>query len=215
MKRTILPQNFFERNTLAVAKSLLGKFLVRKYRGKETAYMITDIEAYHGFEDKGSHASHGKTVRNAPMFGAPGAWYVYFTYGMHWMLNIVTMKKEYPAAILIRGIREISGPAPLEKSRPKAAEAARSRRGRSLTGPARLTKKLHIDKKLNGLPANKKSGLWIEDRGIKISPSAVKRSPRIGIEYAGKVWSKKPWRFTVSNELAQSFTSKNQYVQKR
>ncbi len=178
MKKILLPR-FYGKPTPKVAKELLGKFLVRRYHGRKLAYMITEVEVYDGFNDKGSHASRGKTKRNAPMFGPAGRWYVYFTYGMHWMLNIVTREEEYPAAVLIRGARPVrSG---------KASNGA--------SGPARLTKKFHINGKLNDLPAAKKSGLWIEDRGVKISPPRIKKSPRVGIEYAGKYWGKKPWRF--------------------
>src|SRR3989344_5697076 len=130
--KKILGEQFFERSTLAVAKELLGKYLVRRVRGKEVSGMITETEAYDGFHDKASHASRGKTPRNAPMFGPAGCWYVYFTYGMHWMLNIVTREKGYPAAVLIRGVGDISG-------------------------PARVTKRLKIDKKLNGMSASRRS----------------------------------------------------------
>lgn len=170
--RKILRRNFFNRPTVKVAKELLGKFLVRRQRGKTLALMITEVEAYDGFLDKASHASRGKTARNAPMFGPPGYWYVYLTYGMHWMLNIVTREKNYPAAILIRGIGGING-------------------------PARLTQFLKIDKNLNDLPANKKTGLWIEDRGVRIAPTKVKKTPRIGVDYAGKYWAKKLRRFVI------------------
>ncbi len=132
--------------------------------------MITEVEAYDGSKDKASHASRGKTERNKAMFGEAGNWYVYFTYGMHWMLNIVTGPKDYPAAILIRGTDKISG-------------------------PARITKYLKIDKKFNAKPANKKTGLWTEDRGVKINPSMIKRGKRIGVAYAGE-WADKPYRFT-------------------
>lgn len=169
--RKILTEKFFNRSALKVAKELLGKFLVRRLGKKEIALMITEVEAYDGPKDKASHASRGKTERNKVMFGEAGNWYVYFTYGMHWMLNIVTGPKNYPAAVLIRGAGEISG-------------------------PARLTKFLKIDKKFNGQPANKKTGLWIEDRGVKISPKIIKRNKRIGVAYAGD-WADKPYRFTL------------------
>ncbi len=167
----ILPQKFFNRPTLTVAKALLGKFLVRRLKGKECVLMITEVEAYDGLNDKASHASKGKTERNKIMFGEAGRWYVYFTYGMHWMLNIVTGPKDYPAAILIRGTKEISG-------------------------PARITKFLQISKKFNGKSASKKTGLWIEDRGVKIKPSQIATAKRIGVDYAGK-WADKPYRFKI------------------
>jgi DNA-3-methyladenine glycosylase len=170
--RKILPTDFFDQPTLKVARELLGKFLVRKIGKETTALMISDVEAYVGHRDKASHAARGKTTRNTPMFEGAGHWYVYFTYGMHWMLNIVTEKVEYPAAILIRGTDKISG-------------------------PARVTKFLRVDKMLNGKPASRKSGLWIEDRGIKITPRQILRSQRIGVDYAGE-WKNKPWRFTTT-----------------
>jgi len=171
----VLGQFFFQsKNTPQIAKSLLGKFLVRRYRGKTAVHLITGVEAYDGFQDKASHAHRGKTERNKIMFGPAGHWYIYFTYGMHWMLNIVTGPKDYPAAILIRGIENIKG-------------------------PARLTKALHIDKKLHRKSASKISGLWMEDRGVKISRNRIKSAPRIGVAYAGPIWSKKKYRFFIKN----------------
>ena len=154
-----------------VAKKLLGKYLVRRVNGKVRSYKIVETEAYLGAEDLASHARHGLTKRNAPMHGPAGHWYVYFTYGMHYMLNMVTGKNGEPSAVLIRGVGDISG-------------------------PARLTKALKIGKRFNGKPATKASGLWIEDRGEKINPRSIKKTPRIGVAYAGK-WAKKPFRFLM------------------
>jgi DNA-3-methyladenine glycosylase len=173
--KKVLTLRFFDKPTLVVAKNLLGKFLVRRRGGKEISLMITEVEAYDGLEDKASHASRGRTERNKVMFGKAGRWYVYFTYGMHWMLNIVIGPKNYPAAILIRGTDKISG-------------------------PARITKFLKIDKKFNDKPANRKTRLWIEDRGIKIMPSQIERTKRIGVDYAGK-WANKPYRFKLLTPL--------------
>ncbi|RJQ36673.1 DNA-3-methyladenine glycosylase [Candidatus Parcubacteria bacterium] len=170
--RRLLGPKFFDRPTLVVAKDLLGKYLVRKRGRREIAAMITEVEAYVGPHDLASHASRGKTIRNSIMFGPPGYWYVYFTYGMHWMLNVVTEREAYPAAILMRGIEGV-------------------------IGPARVTKALGIDGRLNRMPAMYKTGLWIEDRGAKIPPRAIRRSPRIGVDYAG-AWRAKPWRFSIS-----------------
>ena len=171
--RKILKSDFFKsKNTPQIARDLLGKFLVRKIGNKVSAYMITETEAYDGFKDKASHAHRGATERNKIMFGKAGHWYVYLTYGMHWMLNIVTGPENYPGAILIRGIE-------------------------GLNGPARLTKALHIDKKLNGKPADKKSALWLENRGVKISKNKIISAPRIGVAYAGPIWSKKKYRFYI------------------
>lgn len=170
-----LNREFFNRPTLVVARNLLGKYLVRKRKNGQTALIITEVEAYDGFMDKASHASRGKTKRTEPMFGPPGHWFVYFTYGVHWMLNVVTREKGYPAAILIRGVEGVAG-------------------------PGRLTKYMGIDKRFNTLPASRKSGLWIEDRGIKIPARKIKKSPRVGVNYAGSVWVKKEWRFFVASQ---------------
>ncbi len=177
----ILNQNFLKsQNTALIARKLIGKFLIRRYRGKVKACVITETEAYDGFKDNASHAHRGKTERNKVMFSEAGHWYVYFTYGMHWMLNIVTGPKDYPAAVLIRG-------------------AVCRQDEKSINGPARLTKFLEIGKTLNGKSASKKSGLWIEERGVKINPLNIKSAPRVGVDYAGPVWSKKKYRFYLEN----------------
>lgn len=170
--RRVLSQKYFATNdTVTLARSLIGKFLVRKIGKKECVFMITEVEAYDGHDDKASHAHKGKTARNEIMFGRAGYWYIYFTYGMHWLLNIVTGEKEYPAAILLRGVEGVSG-------------------------PARLTKKLSIDKKLHGTRASKASGLWIEDRGVVVPPQQINATPRVGVDYAGS-WKHKKYRFVL------------------
>ncbi len=166
----ILKNNFFDRSSVIVAKDLIGKYLVRKVDGKIVRSKIIETEAYEGLNDKASHAHRGKTPRNTPMFSKPGTIYVYFTYGMHWMLNITCGKVGYPAAVLIRGV-----------------DVA--------IGPARLTKKLRIDKSLNGKTLGRTSGLWIEDSNEKLK---IKRTPRIGIKYAGPIWEKKLYRFLIN-----------------
>lgn len=170
--RKILNKKFFEGDTLEVAENLLGKYLVRKINNQEIALKINEVEVYDGFEDKASHAHKGKTERNKVMFGEAGNWYVYLVYGMHNMLNIVTGKKDYPAAILIRGAGDING-------------------------PGRLTKFLKIDKKLNDKSASTETGLWFEDRGETIDKKRIKRTSRIGVDYAGPIWAKKDYRFVL------------------
>lgn len=164
-----LPPEFFERDTLVVAEKLLGKYLVRKWRGREVVLPITETEAYDGPDDKASHARRGKTPRTTVMFGSAGYWYVYFTYGMHYLVNIVTGPAEYPAAVLIRGAGDI-------------------------VGPARLTKHLHITKAHNKKPAVPASKLWVADRGVTVPKKEIERTPRIGVHYAEE-WREKPYRF--------------------
>ena len=170
----ILTKKFFERPALRVARDLVGKFLVLRRRTSKLAFMITETEAYIGPQDKASHAHSGKTARNAPMFGEAGRWYVYFTYGMHWMLNIVTGPKDYPAAVLIRGVsgtpfsaQHFVGYAYLAAAgllcSPRRAAQCPPKYSpqKELDGPAKLTKFLKIDKHFNDKLASRATGLWI------------------------------------------------------
>lgn len=173
----ILTEKFYKRHTLVVARELLGKFLVCKKDGKETALIINEVEAYDGFEDKASHAFRGRTKRNNVMFGPAGFWYVYLVYGMYQMLNIVTGPRDYPAAILIRGAGKYNG-------------------------PGKLTKALGINSKFNEKLASLETGLWIEDRAnARINAGfknfRIKKTQRIGVNYAGEIWAKKPYRFIL------------------
>ncbi len=167
-----LPHAFFNRKTLEVAPELLGKILVRKINGKIIREKITEVEAYIGPHDLASHSSKAKTRRTEVMYESGGSIYVYFIYGMYWMLNIVTEEKDFPAAILIRGTE-------------------------NLKGPGILCRELKIDKGLNGRKLAPASGLWIEE-GEPVPKKNILRSPRIGVAYAGK-WAEKPYRFTLKN----------------
>ena len=191
--RIILTVTFFSRPTLAVARGLLGKYLVRRIGGRVLALPITEVEAYCGFSDRASHASAGMTPRNRVMFGPAGIWYVYFTYGIHWMLNIVTGREGYPAAVLIRGVGPVRGPRRRHGS-PGVTSGLASNGVEGISGPARVTKFFKIDGRFNDRPACRQAGLWIEDRGVRVPPRAIRRGKRIGIGYAG-AWSLKPWRF--------------------
>lgn len=181
-----LPHSFFNRKTLKVAEDLIGKYLVRRYYSpSRKRYIvarerITETEAYVGEHDLACHTSRGRTKRNEVMFSEAGTIYVYFTYGMHWMLNIVTEEEGCGTAVLIRSTENISG-------------------------PARLTKALKIDKTLNGQKLGRKSGLWVEE-GLKTknskpaSPAGglkIARTPRIGVSRAPKGWAEKPYRFVL------------------
>jgi DNA-3-methyladenine glycosylase len=168
--KKVLGQEFFDRKTLKVARDLLGKVLVRKIGKELSLEIITEVEAYVGPHDLACHSSRGKTKRNEIMFREAGTIYVYFTYGMHWMLNIVTEENDFPAAVLIRSTENISG-------------------------PARLTKALKIDKKLNGKKLGKRSGLWIEDNGERVGK--IIRTKRVGVDSAGEIWANKKYRFIL------------------
>ena len=172
--QSVLDSEFYARPALAVARELLVKYLVRQLGGEQVALPIHETEAYIGPHDLACHASKGRTPRTEVMFGPAGHWYVYLIYGIHWMLNIVTESEGFPAAVLLRG----AGPS---------------------DGPARLTKALAIDKQFNFQPAAVSAGLWIEDRGERVARSAVRRTPRIGVDYAGP-WAAKPYRFVLERQ---------------
>jgi DNA-3-methyladenine glycosylase len=183
----LLPQSFYSRSTLTVARQLLGARLVRILDGVRLAGIIIEAEAYVGEEDLGCHAKAGRTIRNAVMYGSPGNAYVYFTYGMHWMLNAVTQKDGFPAAVLIRAIEPVEG----------ADVISLRRRGRDTLGPAKLTQALGIDGRLNGASLfDQGSGLWIE-AGSPVSASDIITSPRVGLFTVPEPWKSMPWRFQV------------------
>lgn len=175
-----MKSNFFNRNSIVVAEELLGKYLVREINGKVERYKIVETEAYEGFLDKASKAHRGQTPGNTPMFAKPGTIYVYFTYGLHWLVNIVCGKEGHPAAVLLRGVL-------------------------GTIGPARLTKKLQIDKTLNGKKLGKAAGLWIEENSVGKKGEnkdvrgkfRILKTPRIGIDSSGPIWSKKLYRFVL------------------
>ena len=178
----VLKSSFFNRPTTEVARDLIGCYLIRRRGAKIGRFMITETEAYDGPNDLACHASKGRTKRTEVLFGKPGRIYIYFTYGMHWLLNFVVGPEGYPAGVLIRAAIEID---------PKTGEL-----DAMIQGPARLTKKLGLDGSLHGLPAIKSTGLWLE-QGNKINSRQIKRLPRVGVDYAGPIWAKKKWRFIL------------------
>lgn len=187
-----LTRRFFAQPTLSVARALLGQRLVL-LEEKETriAGIITEVEAYIGSEDLACHARSGKTKRNAVMYGPPGYAYVYFTYGVHWMLNFVTEKDGFPAAVLLRGLRPIEGITEMKRRRPMP-------RLEDLTnGPAKLCQALGIDGSWNGSDlCHPDSKLFIE-KAITINDNLVTCGPRVGLNTVPEPWKSMPWRFQV------------------
>ncbi|HOX97547.1 MAG TPA: DNA-3-methyladenine glycosylase [bacterium] len=190
-RNLILDKSFFNRNTLEVAKSLLGKILVRQIGKVRMSGRITEVEAYHGMDDLACHASKGKTERTKVMFDRPGMIYVYMIYGIYYCLNIVTMPPDFPAAVLIRSIEPIEGKKYIQKNRgEKTAE-------QNLTnGPGKLCQALAIDKKLNGKVLEEKSGLWVEDDGYLLNEKDISSCKRIGVSYA-KHCADWEWNFRI------------------
>ena len=183
----ILPVNFYNRPTLTVARELLGTRLVRILDSERLSGIIIETEAYIGEEDLGCHAKSGKTKRNAVMYGPPGHAYVYFTYGMHWMLNTVAERAGYPAAVLIRAVDVVEGEEIISLRR----------HGRDTLGPAKLTQGFGIDGSLNGAGlCDPKSGIWIE-AGCPVAPDDIIRGSRVGLFTVPEPWKSMPWRFQI------------------
>ena len=173
----ILPRPYFNRSTLVVARSLLGKYLVKQNGAGTMAGEIVEVEAYVGPHDLACHASKGRTLRTQVLFGPPGISYVYMIYGMYYCLNVVTEETEFPAAVLIRAV-EVEG--------------------QLIDGPGRLCRAFSIDRSLNCIDMTARRHLWFEDRGTKIPRGKIGAFPRIGVSYAGK-WAGKPYRFRVTD----------------
>ena len=178
-----LPRDFYNRPTLNVAKELLGKVLVRESSKGRTYTRIVDVEAYVGLKDKACHASKGRTKRTEIMFGPAGLTYVYLIYGMYHLLNIVTEREDYPAAILIRGLGLFE------------RDEAQSHHTR-IDGPGRVGRFLELDRTHNGLDTTQGMTLWVEDHGLAVPRKQIQALPRIGVDYAGE-WAKKLWRFCL------------------
>lgn len=179
-KSRILHSHFFGQRTLAIARELLGCVLYRKIGRKIVCGTIIETEAYCGPNDLASHASRGKTARNAVMFGPPGVIYVYLVYGMYWCLNIVTERESYPAAVLIRAVAVPD--IPVQRT----------------NGPGKLCRFFHIDKTLNGEMLGKRTGLWIERPRTKKNDFRIIKTPRIGVDYA-KTYRAKLWRYVAQS----------------
>lgn len=189
-----LPREFYlNEDILKISRQLLGKFLYTYIEEELTGGMIVEVEAYRGPEDRGSH-SYGmrRTKRNECMYLEGGHAYIYFTYGLHTLFNIVTNKEGIPHAILVRAIEPKEGIETMLKRRNKLA-LARNIAG----GPAVLTQALGITLKYNGESLTG-SKIWLEDKGIVFSEMDIKMSPRVGIDYAGED-RLLPWRFRVHN----------------
>jgi DNA-3-methyladenine glycosylase len=169
-----LPRPFYARETLVVARELLGMYLVHAGPEGEQVGRIVETEAYKGPLDLAAHSSKGRTRRTEVMFGPPGHAYVYLIYGFWNCLNVVTAADGMPHAVLLRGLEPV--------------------RGITATthGPGLLCRALHIDRSLNGADLLGDT-LWLEKPARYRAPS-VARGPRIGVDYAGH-WAKKPWRF--------------------
>ncbi len=202
-----LTRQFFTHPTLKVCRDVLGKYLVCKIGNKKIVGKIVEVEAYIGPNDRASHAIGGKmTERNRAEFLEGGYVYIYLVYGMYWQFNVSTSKKGSPECFLIRALEPIAG-AQNQKPRRRASTL----RGRSkiknkndilkikdfTNGPGKLCRWMKLDKGHYGLDLTTSRKLWIEDWGERVSESQVVRAGRVGIDYAGKYWARKRWRFYI------------------
>ncbi len=187
-----LSQEFFTRDTLAVAREMLGKRLVRVSGGQRIAGLITETEAYRGEEDLACHARAGRTLRTAVMYGPAGFAYVYFTYGKHWLLNVVTEPAGYPAAVLIRGIDPVEGVDQI------AARRAGRPRSEWTNGPGKLCQALNITGTQNGLDMIAPAAELFIETGDSIPDRQIITGPRVGINSVPEPWRSIPWRFRVN-----------------
>jgi DNA-3-methyladenine glycosylase len=186
-----LPRTFYNRSTLQVARELLGARLVRIEDGKRVSGLIVEAEAYRGEEDQGCHAKAGRTPRTQVMFGPPGHAYVYFTYGMHWMLNFVTEGEGFPAAVLIRAI------VPSEGIEIIASRRNSQPRQHWTDGPAKICQSLAITGEFNGIDLCAPQAPIFVEPGDPIVDHFVTTGPRMGFNNVPEPWNSMPWRFLV------------------
>jgi DNA-3-methyladenine glycosylase len=174
------------------ARGLLGCALVRE----EVVLRIVEVEAYGGPEDSASHARHGRTPRNAPMWGPPGRAYLYFCYGMHWMLNVVTGPEACASAVLIRGA-EVLGGLETVLLRRKAAKAS----AQLCAGPGKVAQALGLDREFDGHDLLAPGGLQ-----LRPGPGGgeILSGPRVGIDFATAPDRRRAWRFTLAGSPAIS-----------
>jgi DNA-3-methyladenine glycosylase len=181
--RTRLTRASFNLPTLRVSRDLLGKFIVRRHRGRQLAAMITEVEAYKGPRDRAAHTFGGRrTARVEPLYAEGGTAYVYLVYGMHWLLNFSTAGAGTPEGVLIRGVLTADGAQPT-----------------LISGPGRVTAHLRVDRRLDHVDATQSGIMWLEDRGIRLPARRIMTGPRVGIDYAGAYWSARRWRFWIDS----------------
>ncbi len=188
-----LARTFFARDTVTVARELLGQRLVRVLAGERLSGLILETEAYVGETDLACHARAGRTPRTAVMYGPPGCAYLYLNYGLHWMLNIVTERNGFPAAVLIRAMEPVEG-----------LDVMRRRRGpwpdHQLTnGPGKLTQALHLTGRLNGHDLCARDAVLFIERTARTPQDAIIARPRVGIDAVPEPWRSLAWNFKLKH----------------
>lgn len=187
-----LPESFYARDTVEVARDLIGKALVRRDGNQVISGIIIETEAYRGEEDLACHCRAGRTPRTEIMYGPAGRAYVYLIYGMYWLLNIVTEGEGDPGAVLIRAIDPTRGLEIIAKRR------IGQPRKNWTNGPGKLSLAMNIQGDLNGSNVCSANGALYITEGDVISPSDIQASARVGLEAVPEPWRSKPWRFMVN-----------------
>lgn len=189
-----LPRSFFDRPVLEVAPELLGRVLLRRTSDGPVELRITEVEAYAGDSDPGSHAYRGPTKRNASMFGPPGHAYVYFIYGMWWSLNLVCGPEGRASGVLLRGGEVLAGEEQARLRRPKARKDSELAKG-----PARLATALAVDRELNGTDLCTGDGAAPLSvlTGRQLPEDQVRTGPRTGVGGDG---AHRHWRFWTDGD---------------
>ena len=199
-----LPRVCYDRPVLEVARSLLGCVLERETADGVVAVRLSEVEAYAGAIDPGSHAYRGRTARNATMFGPPGHAYVYFTYGMHYCLNLVCAPAGTAEAVLLRAGEVVAGLELTRGRQPDARDSGRQpdARDRDLArGPARLTRALAVDRALDGADVTAAGSPLRVLAGGPVPDAAVLTGPRVGVAGDGALT---PWRFSIAGDRTVS-----------
>jgi DNA-3-methyladenine glycosylase len=198
-----LPRSFYNRPTLDVARELLGKVLVHNRRGVTTSGIIVEVEAYIGESDPACHAAPGPTIRNRPLYGPPGYSYVYLNYGIHRLVNVVTERQGFPAAVLIRALEPLDGVTTMQRRRGRRMKGRRRPAPGSLnaselcSGPGNLTMAMGISQTENELDLVGER-LFVEDR--RAPPARIGWSARVGI----RVGTDRLWRAFIEDHPAVS-----------
>jgi DNA-3-methyladenine glycosylase len=201
---TVLARDFLDRPAVDVAPQLLGCVLCSASPEGTVAAVIVEVEAYSGLTDPASHAYRGQTARNAVMFGPPGHAYVYFTYGMHFCVNLVCLPPGEPSAVLLRAGRVVAGRELATARRMSGIGAGRALAERDLArGPARLCQALGVDRSLDGADVcdpGSPLAVGVPPGWTPAPGSAIRTGPRVGVSQAADI----PWRFWLADEPSVS-----------
>ncbi len=215
MTGTRAPQSFFAVPAEVLAPKLIGCTLVRQIKGKRVAGRIIEVEAYVGRKDKASHAYGGhRTPRVEAMYAAPGTVYVYFTYGMHFCMNVVCGVIDEPVAVLIRALEPLEGIPQMQRSRKRLSKVGLwTLMPRGLcSGPGKICESLQIDRSMNATDLTTSEDLFIELPEKRIPRRLIRRTTRIGIGEKGEEWVEKPLRWLLDGHPHLSAVSP--YVRK-